>query len=131
MTTTPARPAGRYGEPGPVRRRLARAGVVVLVAAVLAWLVWVALVQARPQVTTQVQGHRVLDDTRVQVTFALTKEPGQTVRCRVEALSSAAAQVGLAVLEVGPTPRASSVQTVLVRTQQRATTGDVQGCDPV
>jgi hypothetical protein len=102
--------------------------VVVVAAAVLAWLLWAALAQAQKGVSTETHGYRVVDGATVLVTFEVTKDPAATARCRVQALSSAAAQVGLAVVEVGPSSRASTTRTVTVRTQQRAVTGQVESC---
>jgi Domain of unknown function (DUF4307) len=132
VTAAPTRPAERYGDAGPWRRRV-RTGVVVLVAAVaLVWLLWVALSQARQQqLTFDTQGHQVLDDSRIVVTFTVTQPVGDRARCHIKALSSGAAQVGLAVVDVGPSPRPSTRQQVTVRTQQRAVTGSIDDCTKI
>lgn len=129
MTTAPARPADRYGAPGPWRRRVRTGAVVLVVAAALTWLLWAALFQAsRQSLTFETQGHDVLDDSRITVTFTVTQPVGDRARCRIQALSSGAARVGLAVVDVGPSERPSTRQQVTVRTQQRAVTGTVAEC---
>lgn len=124
-------PSGRYGEPGPARRRTAHrrlvAAVAVLLAAGVAYAVWFG-VEARDQATFRSQGYEVVDDTRVEVTFSVTKPKGGTADCQVEALSSGSAQVGLITVPVGPSDEtAVTVRAVLV-TSERATTGQPVAC---
>lgn len=128
MSSAPSRPAGRYGEPGPLRRRARLLVVVALVVLLSAWVVWVGLDRALGRVDAQVQGFDVVDDSTVLVTFSLTKGADEDVTCRVAALSSTSAHVGLREEHYGAEAGASSVQTVSVRTQQRAVTGVLEGC---
>ena len=128
MTTAPLRPPGRYGAPvAPWRRRLLLVLGLLAGAAALAWLTWVALAAA-DRVHFDTQGYEVVDDATVLVTFSVVKDADEQVECTVEALSSGSAQVGLAVVDVGPADGATSVHTVTVRTQQRAVTGQVRTC---
>lgn len=124
-------PAGRYGERAPagraVRRRRLVVAVAVLVAGGVAYAVWFG-VGARDRATFRSQGYEVVDDTRVEVTFSVTKPEGGTADCQVEALSSGAAQVGLARAEVGPSRTAATTVTTLVRTSERAVTGQPISC---
>ena len=128
MSTAPARPPGRYGRPvAPWRRRVLLAVGVLAAAAALAWLAWVSLAAA-DRVRFDTQAYDVVDDATVRVTFTVTKDPDQSVECTVEALSSGSAQVGLAVVEIGPQERSATLHTATVRTQQRAVTGQVREC---
>ncbi len=130
MTSAPVRPADRYGDPGPLRRRLRLAVVVALAAALSAWAVWAGIGLATDRVDAQEQSFDVVDDSRVVVVFSVSKGADQVVDCTVEALSSTSARVGVQVVPVDAADGATSVQTVEVRTQQRATTGVVTGCLP-
>lgn len=130
MASAPVRPADRYGDPGPLRRRLRLAVVVALAAALSAWAVWAGLGLATDRIDAQEQGFDVVDDSRVVVVFSVSKGADQEVECTVEALSSTSARVGVQVVPVGAADGATSVQTVEIRTQQRATTGVVKGCAP-
>lgn len=124
-------PEGRYGAPGPARRRTARRRLVVAVAVLLAggvaYAVWFG-VEARDQATFRSQGYRVLDDTHVEVTFTVSKPKDGTADCQVEALSSGAAQVGLAPVRVGPSRTGATTVTTVVRTSEKPVTGQPISC---
>ncbi|SDQ69366.1 DUF4307 domain-containing protein [Quadrisphaera sp. DSM 44207] len=129
MSTPLRRPADRYGEAGaPRRRRRVVAGVAVLAAAALAWVVWAGLAAAGREVRWETQGYDVVDDGTVVVTFTVAKDPEATARCEVEALSSTFARVGLTSADVGPAPQRGATATATVRTQERAVTGQVREC---
>ncbi|WP_194902687.1 DUF4307 domain-containing protein [Quadrisphaera sp. INWT6] len=130
MTGAPVRPADRYGDPGPLRRRLRLAVVVGLAVALSAWAVWAGLGLATDRIDAQEQSFDVVDDSKVVVVFSVAKRADQDVVCTVEALSSTSARVGVQQVPVGADAGATSVQTVTVLTQQRATTGVVKGCAP-
>ena len=128
MSTAPALPPGRYGTaPAPWRRRVLLVVGLVAAAAALAWLAWASLAAAG-QARADTQGYDVVDDATVLVTFSVAKDADEWVECTVEALSAGSAQVGLAVVEVGPADGATSVHTVTLRTQERAVTGRVRDC---
>lgn len=124
-------PAGRYGGPDAarpaVRRRRLAVAVVVLLAAGVAYAVWFGF-EARDQATFRTQGYSVQDDTHVEVTFSVTKPKDGTADCQVEALSSGAAQVGLAPAVVGPARTTVTTVRKVVRTSERAVTGQPISC---
>lgn len=128
---TPRRPAERYGEhPGAPahRRRLLAAAGALLVAAGIGYAAWVGASSAG-EVRFAVQGYEHLDEAgRLQVVFTVTKPPGASAVCEVEALSSGAARVGLTSVEVPPAAQASVTVTAQVRTSERATTGRPASC---
>jgi Domain of unknown function (DUF4307) len=136
MTSAPAseppqgaRPADRYGDVrSPSRRWLGVAGLGLLAAAGLAWVLWAGAQAAQRDVRWSDVGYRVVDDTTVEVTFTVVKEPTATVECTVQALDGTFARVGLTTTEVGPGPRRGVTSTAVVRTQQRAVTGVVEAC---
>lgn len=124
-------PTGRYGGPGPgqraARRRRLAVAVAVLLAGGVAYAVWFG-VEARDQVTFRTQGYTVLDDTHVEVVFTVSKPRDGTADCQVEALSSGAAQVGLAPVRVGPSRTGAATVTTVVRTSERPVTGQPISC---
>lgn len=123
------RPPDRYGDIRSPRRRWLWVVVSCLVAAVgVAWVLWAGLRAAQREVRWSNVGYDVVDDTTVEVTFTVVKDPATTVACWVEALDSAFATVGLTTAEVGPSERRAVTTTVVVRTQQRAVTGVVDRC---
>lgn len=126
----PTRPAGRYGTRGPLRRRARLVVSVVLGLALAAWAVWAGLGNASSHVQASEQSYRVVDDSSTIVVFSVSKPADEAVVCRVQALSSTAAVVGLQEVPVGAQDGAASVHTVTVKTQQRAVTGVVDDCVP-
>ncbi|PWJ56125.1 protein of unknown function [Quadrisphaera granulorum] len=128
--SAPERPAGRYGTRGPVRRHLRLVVSVALGLALAAWAVWAGLGSASGHIQADEQGYKIVDDSTVVVVFRVAKPADQEVVCTVQALSSTSAVVGLQQWPVGADAGASSVQTVTVKTQQRAVTGVVDGCRP-
>lgn len=135
MTADPApgavRPADRYGDrTSPVRRRLGLAAVALLVVTFLGWLLWAAAGAADRDVRWDDVGYVIVDDTTVEVTFSVVKDPGATAVCTLQALNSQYGQVGLTTVEVGPAPEAGVVRTATVRTAERAVTGLVDSCQP-
>ncbi|MGQ7294835.1 DUF4307 domain-containing protein [Quadrisphaera sp. KR29] len=128
--TPPVRPAGRYGDRGPVRRRVRLVVSVALGLALAAWAVWAGLGSASGHVQADEQSYQVVDDSTVVVVFSVAKPAEAEVVCRVQALSSTSAVVGLQEVPVTAGDGASSVHRVTVRTQQRAVTGVVDACRP-
>ncbi|MBC3761588.1 DUF4307 domain-containing protein [Quadrisphaera oryzae] len=128
--SAPTRPAGRYGTRGPLRRRLRLVVSVVLGLALAAWAVWAGLGSASSHVQASEQSYQVVDDATTVVVFSVAKPADASVVCRVQALSSTAAVVGLQEVPVGAADGAASVHTVTVKTQQRAVTGVVDDCVP-
>ena len=124
------RPAERYGDEAPPRRRLVLVAVGVLVAVFLAWVVWAGLHLAQREVRWSDVGYDVVDDTTVVVTFTVVKDPASSAVCTIEALNGRHAQVGLATVEIGPAEERGVVRTATVRTAERAVTGVVDRCSP-
>ena len=125
--TAPTRPADRYGD-RPSRRGPALVALAVAGALFVAWVIWAGAGMAGGQVRWTDVGYRVVDDTTVQVTFSVSKDPGATAVCTIEALNERFAQVGLATDEVGPADQRAVLRTVTVRTAERAVTGVVESC---
>lgn len=129
-TAVPSRtpPPGRYGTPSAARRRAVVAGSALLAAVGLAWVVWAGLGQADADVRWTDLGFRVVDDTRVTVTYNVGKDPAATAVCSLRALDRTKAVVGIARVTVGPSPQRVTRRTDEVRTSALAVTGVVQEC---
>ena len=124
----------RYGRrpPSPHRRRAAVAGVAALAVAGLAWVVWAGTgLASRETVTHQVVGFSAPTDTEVGLTFQVTKDPGATARCDVRALAQDFTTVGWLTIDIGPAQRDVVQREVEIRTQQRAVSAEVMGCELV
>lgn len=135
MGTTPATgptpPAGRYGPEPDERSRLPWLVTVVLAVLVGAVVVaWLGLGALRDPVQWKDIGFVVDGSDAIEVTFDVTKDPGSSATCRVQALSQAFAEVGVKDVEVGPGPRTQRV-TVTVPTAELAVSGTVASCTPV
>jgi hypothetical protein len=134
MVTGSARPADRYGAPAAWVRPTIIAGVVVVAAAALGWLLWAAFYHSNPQVASRLVSYDVVDTHHVDVTIQVDRVAGVTATCRVLAEASDHAVVGELAFLVGPQPDGgtsgrvnSTVQRTIV-TERRATTAVLQGC---
>ena len=135
---TPARPqtsaerlAERYGRrpaAGRWRRPLSLAAAVAAAVVVLAYLVWVALAGTAERADPTLIGYRVLDDSRTEARFTVAKDPGSTVRCTLQALDAAHAEVGVLDVDLGPTGADLVQRTSVIRTTNRAVTAVVRSC---
>jgi len=122
-------PAGRYGpSSSPSRRRGAIVAAGVAVAIGVAWALWAAFGSAAPSVSWSDVGFRVHDDSSVDVTYDVGKDPDATVVCRLEALDKHKGTVGLAQVTVGPSSDRVTRRTDTIRTSAEAVTGTVTGC---
>lgn len=124
-------PSGRYGRPStPGRRRAARIAVIALAVVGVAVVVWIGLVQAGKPVRWDEVGFRVDGPTQTELTFDVTKDPDETVTCRVQALSARFAEVGVQTVEVGPAGTRTQRVTATIPTAEEAVSAVVVTCDP-
>lgn len=127
MTT----PADRYGRPARLGRRGRVALLTALGAGAVGLATWVALGSASAPVSWQEVGFHLGDDA-VEVVFDVTRpDPSVAVRCTVEVLDEAHAQVGFHHVDVPPADRRTVRQTLVVRTVGPAVTGVVDTCAPL
>jgi hypothetical protein len=120
--------ADRYGTASRVRRPLVVAGVLTLVVAGLAWLLWVMLFHGRPQVTSQMVGFDIQGEHAVVARFTVVRRDQDVAAwCLLQAIATDHSVVGEMTVPVasGPTTRTLSST---VRTERRATTVDLVGC---
>lgn len=131
--TAPGRPpAGRYGPD-----RAARPGwVPVLLGATLVAAIvlaaWLGLRTGSVPIEGHDVGFRVLGDDAVVVTFDVTRaEPGRAATCRIEALNSSHAQVGVIDVDVASAEHERVRLSATVRTSERAVSATVTRCQVV
>jgi hypothetical protein len=122
--------AERYGgrRSGPSRVGVAAIVAVVAGLALLAWVGWGIM---RVPVRTQDTGFEIVDESAIDVSFVVVRDPGSTVACRVRALGASFAEVGAADVTVGPSGTRAVEVTTRVATSSPATTGVVQSCEVV
>jgi hypothetical protein len=126
---TTSRPPDRYGDVRPPwHRAAARAAAGALLVGGLAWVVWAGLAQADRDVRWNDVGFSISGSSAVDVTFDVIMDPGTTAVCRLEALNRQFAVVGVAEVDVGPSPERVVRLTETVRTQEQAVTGVVRTC---
>lgn len=129
VAPAPRPPAGRYGpEPTDATRRLQRLGLAALVVVAMLVIGWVGSGVLRDPVQWQTVGYRVDGATSTEVTFDVTTDVGRSATCRVQALSSSYAQVGVLDVPVPPADHRTRRVTVTVPTVELAVTGVVDGC---
>lgn len=135
-TAAPARTpdedlAERYGR---TRSSRIRAGVFVAASALIfailfaAWLVWGGLLGAPAQFEARDTGHRIVSDSRVEVSWQFTVEPGTDARCAVQALNSTFGIVGWKVVDVPASTRRIRELSETVATTELAVTGLIYQC---
>ena len=103
--------------------------IAVGVAVALGWLVWAALVHARPAVSAQVLSYTVTSDTSISVVITVDRRDASTpVTCRVIAQSADFQTVGEQQVPVPATEARVVDVDVELTTLRRATAPSVQGC---
>lgn len=97
----------------------------------------VALFNIKPtgQISAQDVGFQVIDNTRVDVTFRVTKNPADTAYCAVQAMEESKAVTGWKVIEIPPNAPSegenngrTTMYTVSLRTDAPGATGNVNSC---
>ena len=127
MPTTSLSPAmaARYGV-GRTSRSL-RAGIAVLVTTFLVVVGVLAWHVATPGPQSTVLRFVVVDDHRVDLTFAVSRDGGTATVCVLRAQGETHADVGYATVTITP-GRADVQATYPLATSSRATTAEVLGC---
>jgi Domain of unknown function (DUF4307) len=122
------RPESRYGAPRRWTLPAVVAGVALLIAAGIGWLLWAALYHANPAVSSQLRGFEVTGNNEVRVTIAIQRDPERAVRCLIQAQASDHAVVGEREVTIpsGGEPRPE--RTYRITTERRATNGILDGC---
>jgi uncharacterized protein DUF4307 len=113
--------------------RVSRRSKVVLVALgtllALTWLVWTALVHARPAVTAQVASFAIHSNTSMSVTVTVQRrDPSIPATCRLLAQSTDFQPVAERTVPVAASPYEVVDVPVTLTTLRRATSVTVRGC---
>ena len=118
--------AQRYG---PARRKPVGVlvGVGVVVAGLLAWLVWAGLLAATPDVRWEVTGYSNVTDRSIQISFTVNKQVHDTAICTVQARDEHDNEVGRADLPISDALANVEVHYTL-KVIARPTTVDVLNC---
>jgi hypothetical protein len=117
----------RYGARSPVRRRLLLVATVAVALVFLGWLAWTVAGHSRTEVTSELEGFSVTDDSTVSVVLVVSlRDDSVQASCRLRAFSEDHSTVG--ELAFTPDPTAGRRQTVEIRTERRATSVESLGC---
>lgn len=132
VAPAPRPPAGRYGpEPTDGTRRLQRLALAALVVVAMVVIGWIGSGVVRDPVIWQDVGYRVDGPGSTEVTFDVTTPLGTAATCRVQALSSSYAQVGVLDVPVPVAQTRTRRVTVTIPTVELAVTAVVEGCERV
>lgn len=119
----------RYGQ-----SQLARKDRILAISigsiALIAFLLWAALftMNESTKVSHRDIAYEVIDKYSTNVTFEVSRTPGQKVVCDVTVLNQAFAIVGFLALEVAASDNRSTVISTTVRTTELGVSGLVDSC---
>lgn len=119
----------RYGQDRLKSRDRVLAVTVATVAAV-SFLVWAILVSIdnANQISHRDIAYEVIDEYSTNVTFEVSRIPGQAVSCDVTVLNQSFAIVGFLTVDVAPSTNRSTVISSTVLTTELGVSGLVDGC---
>lgn len=121
--------AQRYGAPRRGRRLLGLTAIGLVVTAALTWLMWVALDQSTPDVTSQLRSFEVMSDNEARATvIVVRRSPDVVATCLLRAFALDKSTVGELVFQLGPDDPETSRLDAVVRTERRATQVVSVGC---
>ena len=106
-----------------------------MILAAVAAVASVALTAGNPDVSSKDVGFSLTGGGRASVDFEVTKDPGATAQCAVQALSENYAVVGWKVVTIGPAEGedgrdagGTTAQRTELRTDSPAVSGGVNAC---
>ena len=101
--------------------------VIIVAAAALTGLVWIALYQANPPVRGTLLGYEVTSDRAVEVRFEVWRRPGVTAQCVVRARNAEGVEVGSRLITI-PAGERRVIRTEVLETRSRAVSGELKDC---
>lgn len=122
--------AERYGRTPADRRRrftIAIIGAVALLAAVVAWVVWVGLFSPAPNLESRDTGYTAYAES-VDIRFQVSTDPGRPVSCALQALNDQFAIVGWKIVALPPGVDRTRAFVENVRVTEPAVTGLIYRC---
>lgn len=108
-------------------RILAISTAAVALVSFLVWAVFVSIDNSN-QVTHRDIAYEVIDEYSTDVTFEVSRNPGQSVSCDVTVLNQSFAIVGFLTVDVAPSDSRSTVISSTIRTTELGVSGLVEGC---
>ena len=108
-------------------RVLAIAIAAVALVSFLSWAVVVSVDNAN-QVTHRDIAYEVIDEFSTNVTFEVSRNPGQVVSCDVTVLNQSFAIVGFLTVDVAASNSRSTVISSTIRTTELGVSGLVETC---
>ncbi|MTA95610.1 MAG: DUF4307 domain-containing protein, partial [Actinobacteria bacterium] len=98
--------------------------------AAVSFLVWAILVSIdnANQISHRDIAYEVIDEYSTNVTFEVSRIPGQAVSCDVTVLNQSFAIVGFLTVDVAPSTNRSTVISSTVLTTELGVSGLVDGC---
>jgi len=123
-------PVGRYG-PVPNERSRRRKVVAIWGAGIigLGLAIWLGLIAAAAPVTWKDVGFTVDGSDQTEIVFDVIRtDPSTPVSCRVQALDTTYAQVGVRTVDVAPGERQAQRERAVIATSGLATTAVVDTC---
>lgn len=121
----------RYGRTRGRRRRAVVIAVVAggaVLAAAIAWVVWVGLFTPASSIDNQDIGYTHVDASTLRVTEQISTNPGTRVTCSFEALDEKFAIVGWKVVDIPASAQRTFTYSETLRLSQPAVNGTVGGC---
>ena len=108
-------------------RFLATSIAAVAITSFLIWAIFVSIDNAN-QITHRDIAYEVIDEYSTNVTFEVSRNPGQAVSCDVTVLNQSFAIVGFLTVDVAASDSRSTVISSTIRTTELGVSGLVQGC---
>lgn len=134
MSTVEGRPSldERYGRSRQRRRRERVLVVAVAAGFAVALLVWLVggsgLLRPEAGLDSRDLGYSVIDESRVEVHWQVTVDPGTDTACALQAMSERYGVVGWKVVELPAGQRHTRTFTETLRTSSEAVTGLIYEC---
>ncbi len=94
----------------------------------LAWLVWAGVGGDAASVTSTDVGFRIVGNSAVDFTYDVSKDPGSTATCTLQALDIDNGTVGLTTVTIGPSRQQVTRTTSTIRTSAAAVNAVVRQC---
>ncbi len=120
--------AARYGRRQRRRTPALIVAIAVLAAAGLAWVVWVALANSNPPVSSRLMSFTIDSPTSVSAAIQVDRTENTEANCRIQAKASDFAIVGETTVRVPADAPRSQVVHVTITTQRPATAAVLVGC---
>lgn len=99
----------------------------IALASFLVWATFVSIDNSN-QVTHRDIAYEVIDEYSTNVTFEVSRNPGQIVSCDVTVLNQSFAIVGFLSVDVAPSESRSTVISSTIRTTELGVSGLVEDC---